>query len=126
MREQAGFALTDAARRGAPEALLAGVPVLVLAGLLVTEARLRPLAALDQAALVAASLASYFVARYLGGKRAVCPQQPPPGRDRPSSPARERGLCTYAGRAMPPSPRGSDAPRGVPSAPIWMTWTREK
>jgi len=62
----AGFALTDAARRGAPEALLAGVPVLALAGLLVTEARLRPLAALDQAAVVAASLASYFAARYLG------------------------------------------------------------
>jgi hypothetical protein len=45
---------------------LAAVAVLAFAAALVAEARLRPMALLDHAAVLAASLATYFVARYLG------------------------------------------------------------
>jgi hypothetical protein len=62
----AGFTLSDAAQRGAPDALLAALAVLAFAGLLAAEARLRPMALLDHAAVVVLSFASYFVARFLG------------------------------------------------------------
>jgi hypothetical protein len=57
----ASFALTTRA-----DALLSAVAVLAFAGLLAVEARLRPMPLLDYAAVVAASLASYFVLRFPG------------------------------------------------------------
>jgi len=62
----AGFSLPDAARHGSAEALLAGAVVLAFAGLLAADARRHGMAVLDHAALVAASLASYFAARWFG------------------------------------------------------------
>jgi hypothetical protein len=62
----ASFTLSDAARAGSLDTLLAALPVMAFAGLLAGEARLRPLAPLDYAALVAVSLAGYFLARFLG------------------------------------------------------------
>ena len=61
----AGFTLGDAATPGAPDALLAALAVGAFAGLLAVEARLRPMALLDHAAVIAVSSASYFVARFL-------------------------------------------------------------
>src|SRR5262249_14259260 len=62
----ASFTLGAAARTGAPDALLAAVAVLAFAGLLAAEGRLRPMTSLLHAAVVAASLAGYFVARFAG------------------------------------------------------------
>jgi hypothetical protein len=61
----AGFILPGTTVPGATADLLAAATVLVFAGLLVTDARVRATAVLDHAALVAASLAAISVAIYL-------------------------------------------------------------
>ena len=62
----AGFTLTGATLQGAADDLLAELVVLGFAGLLIAESRLHAEPLLDYAAGVAASLATYFAARYLG------------------------------------------------------------
>jgi hypothetical protein len=62
----AAFTIPNAAVRGASDALLAGLAVLMFAGLLVAEGRLRGAAVLDYAAVAAGSVASYFLGRYVG------------------------------------------------------------